>query len=137
VELTLDAAPGRVFKGTLTWVSAQVDERTRMARALAEVPNPDGSLRAQSFARARIVTAPAGDALTVPRSAIQQVEGRSFAFIKHADDLYEARAVRVGASDPTHVSVAGIAANDDVVVEHSFLVKSQLQISRLGAGCTD
>lgn len=137
VELTLDAAPGRVFAGTLTWVAAQIDERTRMARAIAEVPNPDGSLRAQSFARARIVTSPAAPRLTVPRSAIQNVEGNSIAFVKLSDDLYEARAVRVDAKDTERVAVDGLSPDDEVVVTRSFLVKSQLQISRLGAGCTD
>ena len=137
VELRLDIVPGRSFAGTLTWVAAQVDERTRMARALAEIPNPDGSLRARAFARARIVTTSANAAVTVPRSAIQVVDGKPFAFVKLADDLYEARAVRIGAKDADRVAVEGLTASDEVVVAHSFVVKSQLQISRLGAGCTD
>ncbi len=137
VEVVLDVVPGRVFAGRLTWVAAQVDERTRMARALAELPNPDGSLRAGAFARARVVTVPAEGVVTVPRSAIQDVDGNSIAFVKLEDDLYEARAVRLGAKNADRVSVEGVTADEDVVVAHSFLVKSQLQISRLGAGCTD
>ena len=42
VELRVEALPGQTFKGKLTWIAAEVDERSRMARARAEVPNPDG-----------------------------------------------------------------------------------------------
>ena len=40
VELRVEALPGQTFKGKLTWIAAEVDERSRMARARAEVPNP-------------------------------------------------------------------------------------------------
>src|SRR5512137_308560 len=55
VELRLESLPGQTFIGKLTWIGAEVDEKSRMARARAEVPNPDGLLKARMFAQARIV----------------------------------------------------------------------------------
>lgn len=136
VELAVDSLPGQVFTGRLTWISAQVDERTRMARARAEVANPDVRLRDRAFARARIITRRADQALLLPASALQRVGGTALVFVRQADDLYDARAIRVGAQDGGQVEVqAGLRAGESVVVGQTFSVKSQLLISRLGAGC--
>jgi cobalt-zinc-cadmium efflux system membrane fusion protein len=138
VELLPDGGPGAAPIGTLTWIAASVDERTRMVQARAEIANPDGALRAGTFGRARILVGKNDGAVTVPRSAIQAVEGRPFAFVRLEDDLFEARPVELGAQLDGRVEVlAGVAADEEVVVDNAFLVKSQLQISRLGAGCTD
>lgn len=138
VELRLDSLPDRPFVGTLTWVGAEVDERTRMARARAEVPNPDGLLRARMFARARILTHRDAAALVLPASAVQQVEGRPVVFVKRAEDLFEARVVRLGARQGDRIAVVeGLRGEEQVAVAGGFVLKSQLLISRLGAGCAE
>ena len=138
VELKVDALPTRTFSGALTWIAAQVDDRTRMARARVEVPNPDGSLRAQMFARARILTTGREPVLSVPQSAIQRIDGTPMVFVQLHDDLYEARRVLLGATLNGSVEVLeGIRAEDRVVTANTFIAKSQLLLSRLGAGCVD
>lgn len=138
VELTVDSLPDRKFTGTLTWISAELDETTRMAKARAEVPNPDGLLKARMFAKARILTDKTAGALLVPSSAIQRVDGKPFIFVKQGPDLFDARAVRVGPqSGDSWIIAEGLKAGEEVAVEHAFTLKSQLLISRLGAGCAD
>ncbi len=87
VELKVESLRGQTFTGKLTWIAAEVDEKSRMARARAEVPNPDGVLRAKMFARARILIPGAETAVVVPASAIYALEGKPFVFVKLADDL--------------------------------------------------
>lgn len=136
VELSIDSLAGQTFTGTLTWVSAEVDERTRLARARAEIPNPAGALRARMFARTRILTRQTDAALRLPAAAVQRVDGQPLVFVQIASDLYEVRSVRLGATHAGQVEVlAGVQAGDPVVVAQAFAVKSQLLISRLGAGC--
>ncbi|MCC7262579.1 MAG: efflux RND transporter periplasmic adaptor subunit [Candidatus Latescibacteria bacterium] len=138
VELQVDALPGQTFAGRLTWIAAEIDGRTRLARARAEVPNPEGQLKARMFARARILVRQPQQGLTVPLQAISEVEGQSLVFIKLEEDLYEARAVRLGAAHEGQREVLeGLEASDQVVVRHGFSIKSQLLASRLGAGCAD
>ena len=138
VELQVDSLPNRKFLGKLTWIGAEVNERSRMARARAEVPNPDGVLRARMFAQARILTRKAEGALLIPDSAIQRVEGRSLVFVKLADDLFDARAVRVGTKFNGNLEVLeGLQPQEEIAVACGFALKSQLLISRLGAGCAD
>ena len=138
VELTVDSLPGQSFTGRLTWIGAEVDERSRMARARAEVPNPDGALKSRMFAQARILTRRAEGALLVPPAAIQSVSGLPLVFVKLAEDLFEARAIRLGARHNGQWEIlAGLKPQETVVVNHSFALKSALLISRLGAGCAD
>lgn len=138
VELTIDSLPDHTFKGKLTWISAELDETTRMAKARAEVPNPDGLIKARMFAKARILTDMAAGALLVPPSAIQRVDGKPFLFVKLEPDLFDARAVRLGSqAGDTWIIADGLKAGEEVATEHAFALKSQLLISRLGAGCAD
>lgn len=138
VELRVDSLPGRVFTGGLTWIGPAVDERTRMARARAEFANPDRLLKDKMFATARILTRQAEGALLVPPSAIQQVEGRPFVFVKLADDLFDARAVTLGArSDGRREVLAGLKPQEQIAVSRAFALKSAMLMSRLGAGCAD
>ncbi len=138
VELTVESLPGKVFGGTLTWLSSGVDERTRMARGRAEVANTERLLKAQMFARARILTTSSAGAVLVPESALQDVAGTVVVFVKSGEDLFEARSVQLGARQNGQVHVvAGLWPTDQVVVSGAFALKSQFLISRLGAGCVD
>ena len=138
VELSVDALPGQTFTGTITWIASQVDDRTRMATVRAEVPDPESRLKANMFARARVLMSTASNGLTVPQSAVQQIEGKPFVFVKAAADLYEARAVRLGARHQDRLQIAeGVQAGEEIVMARSFILKSELLKSRLGAGCVD
>jgi cobalt-zinc-cadmium efflux system membrane fusion protein len=138
VELRIESLPDQVFTGKLTWIGAEVDDRNRMARARAEVPNPDGVLKAKMFAQARILTRTTEGAILLPSSAVQRIEGKTFVFVKVAEDLFDARAIRLGAKFDGKVEVVeGLKAQEVVAVDHVFPLKSALLISRLGAGCAD
>jgi cobalt-zinc-cadmium efflux system membrane fusion protein len=138
VELRLDSLPGKVFSGKLTWIAPAVDERTRMARARAEFANPDRLLKDKMFATGRILTRQAEGAMLVPTSAIQYIEGKPFVFVKLAEDLFDARAVRLGAKfDGQQEVLTGVKPQDQIAVNHAFAIKSAMLMSRLGAGCAD
>ena len=138
VELRVDSLPGQTFTGKLTWIGAEVDEKSRMARARAEVANPEGLLKSRMFAQARILTRKADGALLLPSAAIQWMAGKSFIFVKLAEDLFDARVVRLGAKFNGKVEIVeGLKAQEVVAVNHAFPLKSAFLISRLGAGCAD
>jgi cobalt-zinc-cadmium efflux system membrane fusion protein len=138
VELRVDSLPGKVFTGKLTWISPAVDERTRMARARAEFANPDCLLKDKMFATARILTRQAEGAMLLPPSAIQHVEGKPYVFVKLGQDLFDARAVALGARFGGRQEIlAGLQPQEEVAVSHAFAIKSAMLMSRLGAGCAD
>ena len=138
VELRLDSLPDKVFTGKLTWIGPAVDERTRMGLARAEFANPDRLLRDKMFATARILTRQTEGAMLVPPSAIQHIEGKPFVFVKLGEDLFDARAVRLGAKFSERQEVlTGVQPTDQIAVTHAFALKSAMLMSRLGAGCAD
>ncbi len=138
VELRVDSLPGQVFTGKLTWIGPAVDERTRMARARAEFANPEGLLKDKMFATARILVRQTPQAVLVPTTAIQHVEGKPFVFVQRERDLFDARAVLLGAQQDGRCEVlTGLQPQEPVAVTRAFAIKSAMLMSRLGAGCAD
>ncbi len=138
VELRVDSLPGRIFAGKLTWIGPAVDERTRMTLARAEFADPNAMLKDKMFATAWILTRRTENAMLLPPEAVQYVEGKPLVFVQVADDLFDARAVRLGAKFNAHQEVlAGLEPKEIVAVTHTFALKSALLMSRLGAGCAD
>jgi len=138
IELRVESLPGQTFTGKLTWIGAEVDEKSRMARARAEIANLEGLLKSRMFAQARILTRSAEGALLLPNSAIQRMDGKSWVFVKLSEDLFDARVVRLGAKFDGRVEIMeGLKPQEMVAVDHVFPLKSAFLISRLGAGCAD
>jgi cobalt-zinc-cadmium efflux system membrane fusion protein len=138
VDLRVDSLPEKIFAGKLTWIGPAVDERTRMTLARAEFADPNGILKDKMFATAWILTRRTDKAMLLPPEAVQYVEGKPLVFVQVADDLFDARAVQLGARFNAHQEVlAGLEPREVVAVTHTFALKSALLMSRLGAGCAD
>lgn len=139
VEVRVRSSRGEPVLGNITWVGPVVDERTRLVRARAVVPNPDGMLRQGMFADVTAVLERLPGSVGLPSSAVHRVGDLPFVFVQEEEDLFEARRVEVGDRlDDDHLVVtAGIGSSDAVVMDGGFTLKSALLASRLGAGCTD
>jgi membrane fusion protein (multidrug efflux system) len=70
LALTLDAVPGRTFDGKVFALNPLFDAAGRSIVIRAVVRNPDTSLRPGMFARVRLFTREAKDALVVPDGAL-------------------------------------------------------------------
>src|SRR5207249_452437 len=83
--------------GTLTWVSPEVDPRTRTVRARAEVDSSAGQLRPGTFGKAKVVVARSPRALTVPDQAVQW-DGRAHrVFVRRDSQTFTPQVVLPGA----------------------------------------
>ena len=129
VEMRTDARPGELFRGRVAFIVPVIDEATRTAKVRLEFPNPKGALHAGQLVTARIVADPkqaVSEVLAVPRSAIEQVEGKTVVFVQSGDG-FERRNVMLGASGGDHVEVRkGLTAGEVVAVDGAFLLKSEL-----------
>ena len=139
VEVRVRSSRGEPVLGSVTWVGPVVDERTRLVRARAVVPNRDGMLRQGMFADVTAVLEELPGSVRLPSSAVHRVGDLPFVFVQEEEDLFEARRVEVGDRlDDDHLVVtAGIGSSDAVVMDGGFTLKSALLASRLGAGCAD
>ncbi|KAF0159037.1 MAG: HlyD family secretion protein [Syntrophaceae bacterium] len=70
VSFTVDAFPGKQFKGKVSLLYPNVEERTRTLQAEAMVPNANHMLKPGYFARIQIFTQAARDTVVVPITAL-------------------------------------------------------------------
>ncbi len=137
VVLTVGSSDDAPIEGEITWIAAEVNPRTRTVTARAEVPNPQGRLRANQFARARVETGAPRTAVSVPRSAVQRVGDREVVFVRSAEGTYEPRVVqRYG--DGERVQIEGrVQAGDAVVTTGAILLRTEIMPGSIGAGCCE
>lgn len=129
---------GVEIAGRLVWVDMSIDERSRMVKARAVVPNPAGLLKSGMFGGARIAVGASERVLRVPTNAVQRYEQRPYVFVRREDDLYDLRRVALGNKSDGEVDVvSGIQPQEQIVVAGTFTVMSEFLKSRLGAGCVD
>jgi len=138
VEATFDALPEVSVRGRLIWLASNIDEQSRMMKAHASVVNPDSLLKHGMFGKVKILSEHSGNGLRVPADTIHHFDGKAFIFVKLSNDLYEIRRVSLGGKENNHVEIVeGVTPQTEVVVAHSFTLKSEFLKSRLGAGCVD
>ena len=129
VEMRTDARPGEAFRGRVAFIVPVIDQATRTAKVRLEFPNPDGLLHAGQLVTARVLADPklaTDEVLAIPRSAIEQVEGKTIVFVQ-AGEAFERRSVLLGTSGGDRVEVRkGLMAGERVAVDGAFLLKSEL-----------
>jgi RND family efflux transporter MFP subunit len=85
-EVEVDAFPGEKFMGKVSRVAPVFDPATRTAEMEIEVPNPGFQLKPGMYARVQLTIGTKPDALTVPRNAVVDLEGKSGVFIAVASE---------------------------------------------------
>ncbi len=137
VVVSVDGSDASSLEGELTWLASEVDPQKRTVVARAEVPNPNGNLRANQFARARIRTGATKDAAVVPRAAVQRVGQLEVVFVRTAEGVYEPRVVQ-RRGDGEQVRVEGrIEPGDAVVTTGAVLLRTEILPDSIGAGCCE
>ena len=90
----VDAFPGERFTGRVSRVAPVFDPSTRTAEMEIEVPNPGYRLKPGMYARVNLTVDTRSAALTVPRNAVVEVDGKPGVFV----------AARSQPSDPARAS---------------------------------
>jgi cobalt-zinc-cadmium efflux system membrane fusion protein len=138
VTFHADGMP-RDVTSVVSWISTEVDRKTRTVQVRAVVDNPllddgpdatDGQrlLRANIFGTGRIQIKQHSEAIAVPRSAIHSTGGHKVVFIPRPDGrTFDPRLVETGISRGGYTEVVeGLAPGDEVVTKGSYTLKSDL-----------
>lgn len=114
--------------GRIRFLSPAVDPATGAAKAIATIDNRDGDLRVGQNVSARVTT-PGSDGQrvpVVPRSAIQEVEGRSVVFVRTPRG-FVMRPVTVGTGNDAAVPIiSGLRVGERVATVNAFVLKAEL-----------
>lgn len=127
-EVTVDAYPGKVFRGRVDSILPQVDLNTRTARVRLAFANPGLKLTPGMYVNVLVKT-PMGRQLVVPASAIFHSGTRQLVFVNHGDGQFEPREVQTGPQVGDQTIIAkGLKAGEPVVISANFLIDSESQL---------
>ncbi len=139
-----DGSPDEV-NGSLVWISTAADPETRMVTVRAELPNPNGQLRDETFGTGQIILRQEKDAIVVPNEAINWegcchvvfVRDKGYFNSETSPKVFHIRTVRLGAkTDKFTEIIAGLLPGEVVATEGSDVLRAELLKNNLGEGCT-
>jgi cobalt-zinc-cadmium efflux system membrane fusion protein len=129
-KVTTLAYPGRVFTGTVDWVSGAMDSNTRTAKVRCTFDNPDGQLRPMMYATVQI-SVDQREALAIPRSAVVRMGEYKVVFVQvgeaNGQVAFERLPVAIDESVATpYVAVKhGVEPGQRIVVNGAAILSSQ------------
>ncbi len=134
-EVVLSAGYGiEDATGRISYVGPVVGEETRTAIARVVLPNRDGRWRPGLFVTGRIAVDEITVPVAVPRSAVQEVEGRPSVFVE-TDEGFVPRVVNTGRKDTSKVEISsGLEPGERYVAKGAFILKAQLSKGAFGEG---
>ncbi len=101
--------------GTVGAVAPTLDAWTRRAPVEIEVPNPDGKVTGNLFARGEIVVAEDPEALVLPLDVVQRSVDSAWVQVAAAG-VVRKRAIRIVGESREQVAVAGLEPGTLVIV---------------------
>ncbi|MEJ2482866.1 MAG: efflux RND transporter periplasmic adaptor subunit, partial [Gemmatimonadota bacterium] len=124
--ITFDVMPDLQFDGTIAFVGAAVDPRSRTFPIEILMDNPDGAVKPRMIANVRLATETLEDVIVVPQEVMLRTEDGYQVFVAVERDgvpVAEAREIRLGPSLENRVVVeSGLEAGDRLVTRGHQLV---------------
>jgi cobalt-zinc-cadmium efflux system membrane fusion protein len=133
------AADGNGFKkcsGEIIWIARFLDEETRTVTVRARVKNKSAMIHAGEFGRVSIKNNNSDAAVIIPRDAVQWEGCCNVVFVKETPDRFRPRKVKIEPGSNGYYNVSeGLGPGEEIVVNGSYLLKTELRKGSIGAGC--
>ena len=132
VGVSVRAYAEEVFPARITYIGHALDPETRTVEVRCDLRNHGRRIKAEMFATVRIPSSAAVEAVVVPATALQHIDGDEVVFAPEGEGRFRPRSVEVGQRVEEAVEIlSGVVAGDDVVVGGAFRLKSELLKSRM------
>ncbi|MBK7136816.1 MAG: efflux RND transporter periplasmic adaptor subunit [Rhodocyclales bacterium] len=133
VEVSTDAMPGQMFKGTLDAIDPLLDASGRAISLRARLENPDLKLRPGMFVRVRLAFGGERQGLAVPEEALVPAGDDNFVF-RVVEGKAQRVMVKVGQRRGATVEITeGLKAGDEVVSAGQLKLRDGVPV-RAGQG---
>jgi multidrug efflux pump subunit AcrA (membrane-fusion protein) len=128
--VTLSYLPDREFRGRVTYVYPNVDEKTRTARVRMEFHNPGYFLKPGMFATVQVASELEPSALLVPDMAILRSGEKNTVFVALEGGKFDPRTVTLGpqAENDNFQVLSGLKEGERVVTSGQFMLDSESQL---------
>jgi Cu(I)/Ag(I) efflux system membrane fusion protein len=127
VTIKIDAYPDKTLSGKVDFVYPTITPETRTAIVRIKLPNSDGLLKPDMYARVEFASFHSKDrVLAIPDSAILDTGIRQIALVDLSAGRFEPRAVKLGMRADGYVEVLeGLQAGEKVVIKANFLIDAE------------
>ena len=123
---TTPAYPNQEFKGVVLDVGAVIDEQTRAAKVIFQLPNSGRALRLGMQANVRLDAGEEVSVMMIPREAVLEHEGRKIVYVLLSGEEFERREVTVGDEHGDKLAVlTGLKKGERVVTQGAYQLKLQ------------
>ncbi len=128
LSVTVDAYPGRTFKGRIDFIWQAIDSTTRTARVRCALLNPEGLLKVGMYVS--ITLEPQlGNALVIPDSGVFRTGTHNIVFLDRGDGYLRPIEVQLGPhAGQEFVVIKGLQAGQQIVSSANFLIDSESQL---------
>ena len=128
--VTLSYLPDRQFRGRVTYVYPNVDEKTRTARVRMEFHNPGYFLKPGMFAEVQLASEQAPAVLLVPDMAVLRSGEQNTVFVALEGGRFDPRTVTLGeaAEHGMQQILTGLKEGERVVTSGQFMLDSESQL---------
>tara|TARA_R110002073_G_scaffold19668_1_gene71650 strand:- start:5852 stop:7270 length:1419 start_codon:yes stop_codon:yes gene_type:complete len=128
-EMTMKSLPGKVLKGTVSYIYPYSEANTRTTKVRLVFQNPDLLLRPDVFTEVTIKVQEKSDMVVVPAEAVVRSGDYDQMFVMIEEGTLEPRKVTLGVESGEYVAVLdGIQAGERVVVSAQFLIDSESKL---------
>jgi membrane fusion protein, copper/silver efflux system len=137
-RVRLEAYPGQVVEGRVTFIYPTLKAETRSAQVRIELPNPGGRLKPAMFAQVELPVGGGQDLqLVVPNAAVIDSGTRRVVIVDQGAGRFEPREVKTGArGDEFTVITDGLKEGESVVVAANFLLDAESNLRAALGGLT-
>ena len=123
LSFTVLTLPGELFEARISFVASSLDPASRRLLVRARVANPNGRLKPEMFASARIVIDEMPASPAIARDAIIYEGEAARVWVAREDGTVEMRSIKVGSTDGAFAQVTeGLAADEKVVARGSLFI---------------
>ena len=123
---TTAAFPDKEHLGQLIHVSKVIDEQSRTAKAVFEVPNRSEELSIGMQANVRLDAGSRIQVLLIPKEAVLDNEGRKVVYVLLSGEEFERRDVEIGDEYGGQVAIlSGVKPGERVVTQGAYQLKLQ------------
>jgi multidrug efflux pump subunit AcrA (membrane-fusion protein) len=135
-EITLDAWPGEVFRGTVNEIAPTVDPASRTMEVRINVDNRDSKLKTGMFSKVRLITEVKNNIVKIPANALVERFGESFVFVVEpasgGEGGFVARRKNVSPGiliDDVLEITEGLAPEDEIIVRGQTLLQDGAKVN--------
>ena len=132
--ISVEAFPGETFQARVVLLEPLLEQESRSLRVRLEIPNPDGRLLPNMYARVEL-RLEEKSALVVPSPAVLYTGDHPVVWVETSPGVFAPRAVETGATAGGETEIlSGLRAGEMVAATGGFLIDSESRLESPAPG---